>query len=76
MLGNAFEGIKHIQVPKNLGPEDIKDLFEIPDIKDFLEKQLPGITDTMHFESITQEMETLEQKIKDFNAKEFWDKIA
>lgn len=76
LLGNAFEGIKHIQVPKDLGPEDIKDILEIPDIKAFLESQLPGITEQIHFDTIAKEFQTLEQKIKEFNTKAFWTNLA
>ena len=76
LLWNAFEGIKHIQVPKDFGPEDIKDMLGIWDLQAFLEKQIPDITEKMHFESIAKEMQTLEQRIKEFNTKEFWEKIA
>lgn len=76
LAGNTIEGMKHIQVPKDFWPEDIKDMLDIPDIKSFLESQVPGITEEIHFDSVAKEFQTLEQKIKEFNAKSFWENIA
>ncbi len=75
-LGNSIEAMKHIKVPKDIWPEDLKDMLEIPDIKEFLESRIPGITEQIHFDTVIKEFQTLEQKIKEFNTKSFWEKLA
>ncbi len=66
---NSFEAIKHIRVPKNLWPEDIKDLINIPDIGDFLKSHIsPDILENIHFETVAEKMRNLETEIQNFNA--------
>jgi len=51
-------------------------MLEIPDIKEFLESRIPGVTEQIHFDTVVKEFETLEQKIKEFNTKSLWEKLA
>ena len=42
----------------------------------FLESHMPDFSDEIDFEAVAKELNTLEQKIKDFNTEDFLKKIA
>lgn len=40
LTSNSIEGIQHIQLPEDIGPEDLRDMLNIPDISDFLKTHM------------------------------------
>jgi|GEM_PF-2722508 len=76
LTGNGIEALKHVQVPADLGPEDIKDLLNIPEITEFLESHAPDFSEVIDYDKIAKEISTLEEKIKEFNTKDFLREIA
>jgi CRISPR/Cas system-associated endonuclease Cas3-HD len=76
LTNNSIEGLQHIQVPESMWPEDIKDILNIPEMTAFLESHMSDFSDEIDFEAVAKELNTLEQKIKDFNTEDFLKKIA
>lgn len=75
LTSNSIEGMQHIQVPKDLGPEDIRDMLDVWDMSEFLKTHMWDLPDDIDFDAVAQEFKTLEQKIKDFNGEAFMKKI-
>lgn len=75
LTSNSIEGIQHMQVPEDMGPEDLRDMLNIPDISNFLKSHMGELPDDINFDAVAQEFKTLEQKIKDFNSEAFMKKM-
>jgi len=75
LTSNSIEGIQHMQVPEDMGPEDLRDMLNIPDISNFLKSHMGELPNDINFDAVAQEFKTLEQKIKDFNSEAFMKKM-